>query len=76
MNNRKFIPTPYGTRTIRVFDAATGQLYKIINTGGNISGQPICNEKEMYVQVEKAGKQFLEYYKLPTVSLSRVIAIN
>jgi len=75
-NKRRFIPTQQGEKSIRVFDATTGQLYKIITVGGKITGQPICTETELYVQIEKGNKQFLEYYKLPSVSLTRVIPIN
>ena len=55
MNKKRFIVAQSGLKSLRLFDAATGQLYRIISTPGNISGQPICLENEMYVQVEKSG---------------------
>jgi hypothetical protein len=76
MNKKRFIVAQSGLKSLRLFDAATGQLYRIISTPGNISGQPICLENEMYVQVEKSGKQFIAYYKLPSGSLSRTVPLN
>lgn len=70
---KRFIPSVSGSNTIKLYDAETGQLYRMINTGnGRISGQPIVTENEMYVEVTESGnRKYLKYYTLPHCGLSR-----
>lgn len=72
---KKFIAQPGANNTVRLFDANTGQLYKIINIDGEIASPPICLESEMYVSVKRAGGTSIHYYNLPTGSLKRVQSV-
>ena len=72
---KRFIPSISGSNTIKLFDAETGQLYKMVNTGvGKITGQPIVTENEMYVEVTQTGNQrYIKYYSLPNIGLKKKV---
>jgi hypothetical protein len=72
---KRLIAQTGSNNTVRIFNAATGQLFKIINVGGEISSPPICLESEMYVSVKTAGGTSIHYYNLPTGSLKRIQAV-
>lgn len=73
---RKFIPQIGDNNTIKLFEASTGQLYKIVNAGGEITSQPICLETEMYVTIKgPGGKSLIKYFNLPSGSLKRVQSV-
>lgn len=72
---KKLIAQPGSNNTVKLFDATTGQLYKIINIDGEITSPPICLESEMYVSVKKAGGTSIHYYNLPTGSLKRIQSV-
>ena len=74
---KKYIPSVAGKNTIKLFDAETGQLFKQFNTGGQISGQPIVTNNELYVEVTEAGnRKFLKYYALPHCGLKKTVPIT
>jgi hypothetical protein len=72
---KKLIAQMGSNNTVKIFDASTGQLHKIINVDGEITAPPICLESEMYVTVKKAGGNSIYYYNLPTGTLKRVQAV-
>lgn len=73
---KKFIPSVAGKNTIKLFDAETGQLYKSFNTGGQISGQPIITNTEIYVEVTETGnRKVLKYYSLPHCGLKKTVPL-
>lgn len=72
---KKLIAQMGSNNTVKVYDAATGQLHRIINVDGEITSPPICLESEMYVTVKRAGGSSIYYYNLPTGSLKRVQSI-
>jgi hypothetical protein len=75
---KRFIPSISGSNTIKLFDAETGQLYKMVNTGcGKITGQPIVTENEMYVEVTETGNQrYIKYYSLPNLGLKKTVSLK
>lgn len=73
---KRFIPQIGNNNTVKIFDASTGQLYKIINVGGEIISQPICLETELYVTIKGSnGKSLIKYFNLPSGSLKRVQSV-
>jgi len=74
MNKRRFIAQQGSGNTVKVFTAETGQLYRIIDVGGNISTSPICMENELTVGIKQAdGTHILKIYSVPGFSLKKVI---
>jgi hypothetical protein len=73
---KKFIPQIGSNNTVRLFDTQSGQLYKIINVGGEIISQPICLDSEMYVTVKSGNATTIRYFSLPGGGLKRVQTIN
>ena len=70
MNKKRFIAQQSGSNSIKIFNAETGQLFKIINITDQICTPPICTEEEMYVGVRTAdGKQMIYYYSIPSFNL-------
>lgn len=70
MNKKRFIAQQCGTNTIKIFNAETGQLFKIINITEHITTPPICTDEEMYVGVKTSdGKQMIFYYNIPSFNL-------
>ena len=56
MNSQKhFIAQQGSNTTVKIFDATTGQLYRVITVGGNIVSQPYASGHIMTVTVEDAG---------------------
>jgi hypothetical protein len=74
---KRFIPSISGTNMLKLFDAETGQLYRMINTGnGKITGQPIVSESEVYVEVTDTSGRYIKYYGLPHGGLIKTVSIN
>lgn len=71
MKTKRFISQAASNKTIKVFNAETGQLHRIINVSGEIVSQPVCLESEMYVTVKRDNKNYLIYYTLPNGSVKR-----
>ena len=42
---RQFIAQQGSNTTVKVFDATTGQLYRVITVGGNIVSQPALGKR-------------------------------
>ena len=62
---KKFTAQPASNNTVKVFDATTGQLYKVINAGGRIDGQPTCTDQGLFLTVQKGTQRVLNHYSLP-----------
>lgn len=70
MNKKRFISQQSGTNIIKIFNAETGQLFKILTITGTITSPPICTEEEMYVGVKtQDGVHALHYYNIPSFNL-------
>lgn len=72
MKTKKFIPQIGPQNTIKIFDAISGQLHKIINVGGEIVSQPVCLESEMYVSVKSGNSNLIKFFSLPSCSLKKI----
>ena len=66
---RKFTAQPASNNTVKVFDASTGQLYRVINAGGRIDGQPTCTDQGIFLTVVKGPNRVLNHYSLPNGGL-------
>jgi len=69
---KRLIASTGPNNTIKLFEAETGQLFRMINVNEDISSQPICTETEVFVTVTtSSGKQQIKYYGLPGGNLLR-----
>jgi hypothetical protein len=76
MNKRRYIAQQGSKTTIKVFVAETGQLFRVIDVGGEITSPPICTETELYVGVRLgADNQVIKYFSLPGFNLKQTISI-
>jgi ribosomal protein L21 len=77
MNNQKqFIAQQGSNTTVKIFDASTGQLNRVITVGGNIVSQPYIAGNLMTVTVENAGgKRQVKTFSLPYGSLKTTIPV-
>ena len=56
MNKTKqFIAQQGSNTTVKIFEAGTGSLYRVITVGGNIVSQPYISGHIMTVTVESGG---------------------
>ena len=53
---KQFIAQQGSATTVKIYEASTGQLYRVITVGGNIVSQPYASGHIMTVTVESAGK--------------------
>jgi len=75
-NNRKFIAQQGSNTTVKLYEATTGQLYRIITVGGNIVSQPYVSGNIMTVTVESAGgKKQVKTFSLPHGSLKSTVPV-
>jgi len=76
MNKTKqFIAQQGSTTTVKIFDASTGQLFRVITVGGNIVSQPYASGHLMTVTVENSGKRFAKTFSLPHGGLKTVVPL-
>lgn len=76
MNKRKFIAQQGSSKTIKVFLAETGQLYRVIDVGSEITSTPICTESELTVSVkDKAGKISIKCFSVPGFNIKQSINV-
>ena len=74
-NSKKFVAQTGPNNSIRLFEAETGRLYRMISVGEPMSSQPICTDNELFVTTTTAsGKQQVKYFSLPQGNLLRTIA--
>ena len=72
---RQFIAHQGSNSTVKIFEAGTGQLYRVITVGGNIVSQPYISGNVMTVTVESAGKKQIKTYTLPHGGLRSTIPV-
>ena len=76
MNNTKqFIAQQGSNSTVKLYDAGTGQLYRVITVGGNIVSQPYVAGHTLTVTTETAGKKQVKTFSLPHGSLQTTLPI-
>jgi hypothetical protein len=76
MNKTKqFIAQQGSNSTVKIFEAGTGQLYRVITVGGNIISSPYVSGSIMTVTVESAGKKHVKTYSLPHGGLKSTIPV-
>tara|TARA_R110002074_G_scaffold52381_3_gene131991 strand:+ start:644 stop:871 length:228 start_codon:yes stop_codon:yes gene_type:complete len=75
MNKRIFTAQLGSGNTIKVFDAETGQLHRIISTGGNVISSPIVVGDTITVTVSEGGVNVMKIFTLPNGGLKSVTAI-
>jgi len=70
---KKFIAQTGNNNTVRIYDAQTGTLHRVINVGGSIVSQPVVMESEMSVTVLKGTFKTINMYNLNSGSLKKSI---
>ena len=74
--NKKIFTVQLGSgNTINVFNAETGQLHRIISTGGNVISSPIVVGDTVTVTVLEGGVNVMKIFTLPNGGLKSVTAI-
>ena len=72
---KQFIAQQGSNSTVKIFEAGTGQLYRVITVGGNIVSQPYIAGHILTVTVEAAGKKHVKTFALPHGSLKTSIPV-
>ena len=72
-NNKQFIAQQGSNTTVKIYDAGTGQLYRVITVGGNIVSSPYVSGNVMTVTVEAAGRKQIKTFTLPGGGLRTTI---
>lgn len=75
MNKRNFIAQQGSNSTIKVFEASTGQLYRIIAVGGKIVSTPVVADNIITVTVECSNKKMIKTFSLPNGGLKSTIVL-
>ena len=74
--SKQFIAQQGSNSTVRIFEANTGKLYRVITVGGNIVSQPYMSGNLMTVTVESAGGQKqVKTFSLPGGGLKSTIPV-
>mgnify|MGYP003665184641 FL=1 len=74
-NNRQFIAQQGSNFTVKIFEASTGQLYRVITVGGSIVSQPYVAGHILTVTTETAGRKQVKTFSLPHGSLKTTIPV-
>ena len=75
--NKKIFTAQLGSgNTIKIFNAETGQLHRIISTGGNVISSPIVVGDTITVTVSEGGSNVMKIFTLPNGGLKSVTAIS
>tara|TARA_R100000664_G_scaffold23151_1_gene32719 strand:+ start:2660 stop:2893 length:234 start_codon:yes stop_codon:yes gene_type:complete len=73
---RQFIAQQGSKTSVKIYDASTGQLYRVIAVGGNIVSQPYASGHLMTVTVKSAnGKHQVKTFSLPHGGLKSVVPV-
>lgn len=72
-NNKQFIAQQGSNTTVKIYDAGSGQLYRVIAVGGNIVSSPYVSGNVMTVTVEASGKKQIKTFTLPSGGLKTTI---
>ena len=73
--SKQFIAQQGSNTTVRIFEASTGKLYRVITVGGSIVSQPYMSGNLMTVTVESAGKKQVKTFSLPGGGLKTTIPV-
>lgn len=65
MRSKKFLASAINHNSIRVYDAISHQVHRVISIDGTISSQPITEGNMLVVLVEKENQKFKHTYGLP-----------
>jgi hypothetical protein len=76
MNNTKqFIAQQGSNTTVKIFEASTEQLYRVITVGGNIVSQPYVAGHILTVTTETSGRKQVKTFSLPHGSLQTTVPV-
>lgn len=73
---KKFTAQFSSNNTVRVYDATSGSLHRIINVDGKIVSQPIIMENELSVIVQSGMFNVIKIYNVNSGSLKKSIPIQ
>jgi len=77
MNKTKhFIAQQGSNTTVKIFEAGTGSLYRVITVGGNIVSQPYIAGHIMTVTTESSGRKHVKTFSLPHGSLQSSVPVQ
>ena len=77
MNKTKqFIAQQGSNTTVKIFEAGTGSLYRVITVGGNIVSQPYIAGHIMTVTTESSGRTHVKTFSLPHGSLQSSVPVQ
>ena len=69
MRPKKFLVSAINSNSIKVYDAVSQQLQRIIPVSGVIKSAPISEGNSMEVTIEKNEQTYKEIYALPNGNL-------
>lgn len=75
MNKKIFIAQQGSGSTIKIFNAETGRLHRIISTGGTIVSTPVVTGSVVTVTVESGGSRMVKTFSLPNGGLKTTTVI-
>lgn len=73
---KKFTAQTGNNNTIKIYNADTGTLHRIINVGDKIVSQPIIMENELSVIVQSSTFNTIKIYNVNSGSLKKSIPIQ
>ena len=73
--SKQFIAQQGSNSTVKIFEAGTGKLYRVITVGGSIVSQPYMAGNLMTVTVEGAGNKQVKTFSLPGGGLKTTIPV-
>lgn len=73
---KRFTAQVGSNNTVRVYDASTGSLHRIINVDGTMISQPIVMESEMSITVQQGKNKTIKMYNLNNGSLKKSIPLQ
>lgn len=73
MKTKKFLAQIGSLNTVKIFDAETGHLLRVINCDGTITSSPYCVDSTMTVTVMKGTTSSVVMYTLPSGGIKNTI---
>lgn len=75
MRTKKFLASTNSPNTVRVFDANSRQLYRIIPVNGTIMEQPQISDSILNVTVQIENINYRQQYALPNGNLINSVQV-
>lgn len=76
-NQKAFIAQQGSSGTIKIFDVATGQLYRVIAVGGDIVSPPYVAGNVVTVTTQTgSGSKMVKTFSLPGGGLKSAVALS